>query len=64
MTQDGLEDAARRLARSEAGNLGPTAEGADGIIDGAGVSFRRNFDFENDGALGGGGGGHIHRREV
>ena len=62
--EDSLEDRPRGLARPEPGDLRPAAQRSHGVIDGAGEAFLGNFDFENDGTLGGGGGGHIHRGEV
>ena len=41
--EDGLEDAAGRLARPEAGDAGPLREGADGLADGPVELLRRGL---------------------
>jgi hypothetical protein len=55
-----LEHRARCLAGPEAGDARPAAEAADCVLDGAGEPLGRQLDFEDDGTLGGGGGGDLH----
>ena len=62
VAEDGLEDAAGRLAGSEAGDLGPAGEGAGRLADGLGQALGRDLDLDEDRALGSGGGGDLHRR--
>ena len=56
-----LEDRPRRLARPEAGDAGAPGEGADGLVEGLVEPLGRDLDLEQDGRLGSGGPGDLHR---
>ena len=60
--EDRLEDAAWRLAGPEAGDSRPLRERSDGLADRAVKAIGRDFDLEDDRALGGRGGSDVHRR--
>ena len=47
-TEVALEDRARRLARTEAGDPRSAREAADGVIDGAAEAFGGELDLELD----------------
>ena len=59
--EDALEDGARGLAGPEAGDARPAGQAADGVAHGAVELVGGDLDLEEDGALGGGGRGHLHR---
>ena len=61
-SEDALEDRSRGLARPEAGDARAAREAERGIAHGAVQPVGGHLDLEEDGALGCGGGGHIHRR--
>ena len=60
--EDALEDRARRLAGPEAGHARAARQARHGVADGPVEPVGGDLDLEDDGALGSGGGRHIHRR--
>src|SRR5262249_14322041 len=61
VAEDGLEDAARRLAGPEAGDAGAAREGAGGLAHGDRQALGGDLDLEDQGALRSGGRGDLHR---
>ncbi len=59
--EDAVEHHARCLAGPKAGNLGTPAEPLDGVADGGIETIRRQLDFEDDRASGGGSDIDFHR---
>jgi hypothetical protein len=58
-----LEDRARRLARSEAGDPCLPRQTADSVVDGPAQAIGRELDLEHDGRSRAGGGSDLHREE-